>query len=292
MVDAQISSSAAEAYAEVASARQLEQADSWHQHTLLRSDDNLCIQLHDGTLSVRKPHIRLDIDQIMRGMARRMLDPEDMQIKSIVEKNLAKMEGPSEAFWQEQPYDMADRVKMLELLVVHGYKAGLRMNEKQWSEEFYLAGYTPGMVVSSYALYLIAVAGAPQTVIPLQAFQNGRMVANHAAPFDAEFRLNANVAVGGDFFKGNMNTPEALDADDTSKSAFVPYLGDPREQGHPAVQFLKHFRTWLPSWLSKPADIANASFDETTHTFCTPRLGNHTRFILHSVQHTPFPSPD
>merc|ERR1712232_621039 len=154
-------------------------------------------------------------------------------------------------------------------------------------QDLHSSGYTPGMVVSSYALYLIAVAGAPQTVIPLNAFQNGRMVASHAAPFDSEFCLSANVAVGGNFFKGNMNTPESSDAADASSKPFLPYGADPQQEGHPAVQFLKNFRTWLPSWLSDPADIERASFDQNTHTVCFPRLGNQTRFILHRVQHKP-----
>jgi len=287
MVDAQVFSSAVEAYAEVASAVQLEANNSWHRHVLERGDDNLRILLHNGSLEAHAPpRVRLDVDQIMKGMARRILDPSDAQINGIVEQNLAKMEGPSQAFWQEQRYEKSDQTKMLELLRDYGYRAGLHLNEKEWSQQLHLAGYTPGMVVSSYALYLIAVAGAPQTVIPLNAFQNGRMVASHAAPFDAEFCLSANVAVGGNFFKGNMNTPESSDAADTASPPFVPYGAEPRQEGHPAVQFLRHYRSWLPSWLSDPADIERASFDQNTHTVCTPLLGKHTRFVLHSVRHT------
>lgn len=289
MVDAQYFVSAIEAYAEVASAAQLEANKSWHRHTLVRNADNLRILLHDGTLSGDAAlRVRLDIDQIMRGMARRMLDPSDRQIQNIIQGILAKMKGPSEAFWQEHPYEESDRVKMRELLRDHGYRAGLRMDEKEWSQNLYRSGYSPGMVVSSFALYLIAVASAPQTVISLNEFQNGRMVASHAAPFDAEFRLSANVAVGGNFFKGNMNTPESADAAHTSSQASVPYAQDPQvAKCHPAVQFMRSFRTWLPSWLDDPADIERASFDSSTYAVRTPTLGKHTRFILHRVQHTP-----
>jgi len=50
-------------------------------------------------------------------------------------------------------------------------------------------------VVSSYALYFIGVARAPKSVVGLAAFQNGRLHASHAAPFDAEFRLQVGYKV-------------------------------------------------------------------------------------------------
>jgi len=141
-------------------------------------------------------------------------------------------------------------------------------------------------VVSSYALYFIGVARAPKSVVGLAAFQNGRLHASHAAPFDAEFRLQANVAVGGGFFSDNMNTPEAPAA--AAPRAALPYGADPWAAGVDGVQFLRNWGEWLPSWVAEPAEIVNAEvFDEAHYEVKTPRLGAHTRFVIHSATHLP-----
>jgi len=183
------------------------------------------------------------------------------------------------AFWRAGQYPEADRRAMLELLRDHGYRAGQRMGDKRWSAELQRAGYSDGMVVSSFALYLIAVGGAPQSVIRLSEYQSGRLVASHAAPFDASFRLHANVAVGGNFFKHNLAGGAGGAKPD------LPFGEDPKVAGLDGIQFLRNRAGWLPSWLEDPHEMSRATFDEASATVVTPRLGKHTRFTIHSVSH-------
>jgi len=253
------------------------------------------VLLRDGTRpSAAPPLVRLDVDQIMRGMARRALDPVDVPFKALLRARLERIDGPSRSWWEHSAYTPSDRYAMLELLRDYGYRAGQHMGarERVWSEDLRRAGYRPGMVVSSYALYFIAVAGAPKPVIALNEYQNGRSVASHAAPFDADFRLQANIAVGGNFFKHNMNTPDSMEGarNDSAGSAaarpHVPYAADPKLVGlHPGAQFLQSMATWLPSWLADSDAITNASFDVASFTVGTPPLGDHTRFVIHRVTH-------
>merc|ERR1711959_748349 len=71
--------------------------------------------------------------------------------------------------------------------------------------------------VSSYVLYEIAIFGIGSSVLPLNWFQRGRAQASHAAPFDAKFMMQANLAIGGDFFKGNMNAEMKKDQTNVDK---------------------------------------------------------------------------
>jgi hypothetical protein len=322
-------------------------------------------------------------------MAARALDETDTDFAPLLSELVEATLGTAkdEPFWRDGKYATADRQQMLRLLRDHGYRAGQHMADVPWSDELTNAGgYEPGMVVSSYALYLIALADVPMrcapasismsmwspcaahvcvvcascklvarprcgSVLTLEAFQNGRMRACHAAPFDAAFRLQANVAVGGNFFKGNMNTADGLDtmppasshsangaADDGAtpdaaepraeeatgppaadapgreqlaadvpeqmaekpptehvndgvhdgvKGGALPYGADAHVAGCDGVQFLRNRRAWLGSWLADPRTLDQATFDEATFDVRTPRLGRHTRFVLHAVAHVP-----
>jgi hypothetical protein len=265
-------------------------SDEYLRQCLLRDESNLRILAYDTVRSKKAPMVKLDVDLIFRGMAKQALsDPVRFGAfceRTLEERVFVDIFGKPRSdvaelkrMWKEDSYHKNDVRAMQELLEEYGYTAGLHMDKKQWTKKL---GYRGG-VVSSYALYLIAIAKSPPRVISLYEFMT-RTESTHAAPFDVPFRLQVNVAVGGRFFSGGMNTMNHAE-----HKVALPYGHDIFVAGTDAHQFLQNINrddesNWLKSWLQRPEDVMHARYVE--YTLRTPTLADHTKFILKSVTHT------
>lgn len=289
-----------------------------HRISVLRSDDNLQIIFFDALADDEKPgSIRLDVDKIFRKSAEQY-DTKKAFFEEIASTKLAgKPEAPRLQQIQDDPYPPSDRLMMRQLLSTWGYRAGEHMRDKQgWSDATELE-LKASPIVSSYVLYEIGIYGIGRAVLPLNWFQQGRACASHAAPFDAKFRIQANLAIAGGFFEGNMNAKmgdavPTVRKDLPWKPQKMLWSEDPgfpvqelEEAGKLDVArkhmvltstegeaFLLRHGEWLPSWLGKETDAAlvdiktvvDGDGDEVL-SVKTPKLGEQTKFLLHGVRH-------
>jgi len=169
------------------------------------------------------------------------------------------------------------------LLRIHGYRAGEHMMDMQgqWTEAT-SRQLMDCPVVSSYVLYEIAIFDIGSAVLPLNWFQRGRAQPSHAAPYDAKFKIQANLAIGGNFFKGNMNAKMTKSENNAGKELpwtpdTMPWGEDPhfpeqklreanrdiesarRHRVKTCIEteaFMMNYNEWLPTWLPSEVDAS------------------------------------
>jgi hypothetical protein len=299
------------------SSRQLAQKGGKHHRvSVLRTEDNLQIVFSDALASDEEPgSIRLDVDQIVRQSAT-SYDTKQELFEKITKTHLAENSEERLQQIRAEPYPESDRRLMRELCSTYGYRAGEHMKDKQGWSEATMRELQTSPIVSTYVLYVIGIYGIGRAVLPLNWFQQGRACASHAAPFDAKFRMQANTAIGGNFFTGNMNakmgdetsrvrselpwTPESmLWADDPCFPAGELNANGKLDEAQkrmvlkqvPGEAFLLRYKEWLPSWLASESDLSRVDIHKVMDggdevlSCVTPALGEQTRFLLYGVRH-------